>query len=47
MGAIRKVSADDSAQTGHLPNRIAEHGCTWDTLGLLQQTGAVPAPATV
>jgi hypothetical protein len=46
VGAIRNVSADDSAQTGHLPNRIAERWCTWDTLGLLQQIGAVPAPAT-
>ncbi len=27
--------------------RIAEHWCTWDTLGLLQQIGAVPAPAAV
>ena len=26
--------------------RIAERWCTWDTLGLLQQIGAVPAPAT-
>jgi steroid delta-isomerase-like uncharacterized protein len=25
--------------------RIAEHRCVWDTLGLLQQIGAVPAPA--
>jgi steroid delta-isomerase-like uncharacterized protein len=26
--------------------KIAEHWCTWDTLGLLQQIGAVPAAAT-
>jgi steroid delta-isomerase-like uncharacterized protein len=25
--------------------QIAEHWCVWDTLGLLQQIGAVPAPA--
>lgn len=24
---------------------IAEHWCVWDTLGLMQQIGAVPAPA--
>lgn len=25
---------------------IAEHWCVWDTMGLMQQIGAVPAPAT-
>jgi predicted ester cyclase len=24
--------------------RIAEHWLTWDTLGMLQQIGAIPAP---
>jgi hypothetical protein len=26
--------------------KIAEHWLNWDTLGLLQQLGAVPAPGT-
>jgi len=25
---------------------IAEHWCVWDTPGLMQQIGAMPAPAT-
>jgi len=27
--------------------RIAEHWCVWDTAGLMQQVGAMPAPASV
>ena len=26
--------------------KVAEHWCTWDTLGMLQQMGVVPAPGT-
>jgi steroid delta-isomerase-like uncharacterized protein len=26
--------------------RIAEHWCVWDTLGLMQQIGAMPAPVS-
>ena len=25
--------------------KIAEHWCVWDSLGLMQQIGAMPAPA--
>jgi steroid delta-isomerase-like uncharacterized protein len=27
--------------------KIAEHWCVWDTAGLMQQIGAMPAPAAV
>jgi steroid delta-isomerase-like uncharacterized protein len=42
----REISVEAISIMRVQDGRIAEHWCTWDTLGLLQQIGAVPAPTT-
>jgi len=43
----RRVSVEAISVMRVQDGKIAEHWCAWDTLGLLQQIGAVPAPAAV
>jgi steroid delta-isomerase-like uncharacterized protein len=41
----REISVDALSLLRIENGKIAEHWCVWDTLGLMQQIGAVPAPA--
>jgi steroid delta-isomerase-like uncharacterized protein len=43
----RRISVEAISVMRVQDGKIAEHWCAWDTLGLLQQIGAVPAPAAV
>ena len=41
----REIQVDAISLMRIADGLIAEHWCVWDTLGLMQQIGAVPAPA--
>jgi steroid delta-isomerase-like uncharacterized protein len=41
----REVAVDALSLMRIENGRIAEHWCVWDTAGLMQQIGAMPAPA--
>ena len=43
--AHREIHVDAISLMRIADGRIAEHWCVWDTLGMMQQIGAVPAPA--
>ena len=43
----REIAVDALSLMRISGGRIAEHWCVWDTAGLMQQVGAMPAPASV